>query len=99
MTGHGGRRAGAGRKPGKVSQAKRDLAEAAKEHADAALQVLVDVAGDETASPSARISAAVAILDRGYGRPPQAVAVSNPDGTLQPTRIEIVAVGLDDPPE
>lgn len=72
---HGGARKGAGRKPGKVSQAKRTIAEMAKEHGELALQVLVNVAQDFEAPHAARVSAANALLDRGYGKPMQAVQV------------------------
>ncbi len=68
----GGARPGAGRPPGKVGQAKRELAEMAKEHAPAALQTLADIATNGE-SEAARVSAAVAVLDRAYGKPPQAV--------------------------
>lgn len=68
----GGPRPGAGRKKGKVSQARRDLAEMAREHAPAALQTLMEVATGD-GPESARVSAATAILDRAYGRPPQAL--------------------------
>lgn len=80
MTQHGGRRPGAGRKPGRVSAAKRDIAERAKTHGDAALNALVSIMGDDEAPHSARVSAANAILDRGYGKPRQAVEVSGPAG-------------------
>lgn len=73
MTAHGGKRPGAGRKKGAVSQAKRDLATMAKEHAETALDVLVSIARNPKAASAARVSAATAILDRGYGRPRQAV--------------------------
>lgn len=89
----GGARAGAGRKPGKVSQAKRDLQAMAKEHAADALQVLVDIAKSSSAAEGARVSAATAILDRGYGKPAQSLALSNPDGSsLMPQVIQIVGV-------
>mgnify|MGYP000577886164 CR=1 FL=1 len=68
---HGGRREGAGRKKGAVSKAKREIAEEAKQFASAALATLVDVAQNSD-SDSSRVSAAVAILDRGYGKPHQA---------------------------
>ena len=68
----GGARPGAGRKKGKVGQAKRELAEMAKQHAEAALLTLVEVASGDCAA-SARVSAAIAILDRAYGKPPQAL--------------------------
>lgn len=87
----GGARPGAGRKPGKVSRAKRDIAEKARQHADAALQTLVDVAQDVEAPHSARVSAASAILDRGYGKPPQALHLGGDEGNPIITRVEIVA--------
>jgi hypothetical protein len=73
MATRGGARPGAGRKKGAVSQAKRDLAAMAKDHAEEALEVLVSVAKNPRASSAARVSAATAILDRGFGRPRQAV--------------------------
>jgi len=73
MAQRGGARPGAGRKPGQVSQAKRDIAEMAKGHAEKALEVLISVANNSKAAPAARVSAASAILDRGYGKPRQAV--------------------------
>ena len=72
MAQHGGKRAGAGRKPGAVSKAKRALAEKAKDHADDALETLVKIMKDEKESGSVRVNAANAILDRGYGKPFQA---------------------------
>lgn len=95
MAQRGGKRPGAGRKAGKVSAAKRALAEMAKDHAEAALQTLVHIAtnGDREA---ARVSAATAILDRAYGKPAQSMAISNPDGTaLAPQVIQIVAATND----
>lgn len=71
MAQHGGKRAGAGRKKGAVSQAKRQLADMAKDHAEAALKTLVDIMQNGE-QESARLSAANSILDRGYGKPFQA---------------------------
>jgi hypothetical protein len=70
MTGRGGKRTGAGRKPGATSLAKRDLASLAKQYVDLALSVLVEVATTGT-SESARVVAANSILDRAYGKPIQ----------------------------
>ncbi|PWL17405.1 hypothetical protein DKP76_11545 [Falsochrobactrum shanghaiense] len=87
---HGGARPGAGRKKGKVGQAKRELAEMAKEHAEQALQVLVNIALSGE-SEAARVSAANAILDRGYGRPMQGIDHKSSDGSMTPpTRIELI---------
>lgn len=69
MAQHGGKRAGAGRKPGAVSKAKRELAEMAKDHAEMALGVLAEIAHNKTEAASARVTAANSILDRAYGKP------------------------------
>ena len=68
MAGHGGKRPGAGRKPGVVSKAKRDLSDLAKDYAVKALEALVQIS-TEGESEAARVSASVAILDRAYGKP------------------------------
>lgn len=93
---HGGARAGAGRKKGKVSQAVRDLRDMAKDHAKDALDVLVTIAMSPAAAESARVAAANAILDRGYGKPSQALDHTSSDGSMTPTRIELVALTADD---
>lgn len=93
MAQRGGARPGAGRKKGKVSEAKRELQAMAKDHADQALKVLVDVA-TQGESEAARVSAATAILDRAYGKPTQAVAV---DGTLSAAMTVTYVTTSDDP--
>lgn len=50
----------------RVVMAVRDLA---REHADEAVQVLASIMRDDDAPAGARISAAMEILNRGYGRP------------------------------
>lgn len=71
-SGRGGARPGAGRPKGTPNRATVDqkarLSELARSHADLAFAALVEVA--QTApSDSVRVSAAIAILDRGFGRP------------------------------
>ena len=46
----------------------RDLAKA---HTEEALATLIEVARNQKASSSARVAAATALLDRGWGKPPQ----------------------------
>lgn len=88
----GGARPGAGRKPGKVGAAKRELSEMAKDHAQDALLTLVAIARDGQAPAAARVSAASAILDRGYGKPPQSLEHTGRDGEqLMPSVVQIVA--------
>jgi hypothetical protein len=75
----GGKRPGAGRKPGSKSratiEAKATLSELAKQYAPDALRVLSEIMrGSE--SDSARVAAANSLLDRGYGKPAQAMTLS-----------------------
>lgn len=95
MAQHGGKRPGAGRKPGAVSKAKRELAAIAKEHAEDALAVLVEIMRNGE-NEAARISAANAVLDRGYGKPMQAMTHGgDPDNPL-PAAIGLVFVKPDE---
>ena len=79
----GGKRDGAGRKKGsKVNQLphiapeiKCELRELAREHAGIALEALTKIC-KASDSDAARVSAANAILDRGYGKPSQHVDVN-----------------------
>lgn len=81
---HGGPRQNSGRKPGTKDRAtpnqKQTLSEMAREYTEIALQTLVEVARSGT-SESARVSAAGMLLDRGYGKPIQALSHENPDGS------------------
>ena len=57
----------------------KELAEVqaiARQHSPAAISTLAQIMEDKKAPPAARIAAAQAILDRSYGRPPQAVKLS-----------------------
>lgn len=47
----------------------------AKEHSAMAVTTLADIAGDEQVDPRARVAAATALLDRGWGRPSQDIQV------------------------
>jgi hypothetical protein len=52
-----------------------DIAELARQHTEDAIRTLVEILQDTKASAGARISAANAILDRGYGKAPQSIDV------------------------
>lgn len=70
----------------------RTLSEAAREHSPEALRVLVEALRD----PNTALAAAKEILDRGFGRPAQAVEITGEDGgPVQVTRIELVAQPLE----
>ena len=70
--GHGGKRPGAGRPEGAKNKVSVELGEAAREFTPLALQTLADICKNGT-TEQARIMAATALLDRGHGRPKQAI--------------------------
>jgi hypothetical protein len=59
--------------PGGRPKVIRAVQVAAREHTEEAIDTLVTIMGDEKAHDSARVSAANAILDRGWGRAAQVV--------------------------
>jgi hypothetical protein len=95
--GKGGKRAGAGRKKGSRDRAtieqKGTLEEIARSYTEEALNVLLQVARSSS-SDAARVSAASAILDRGYGKPHQGSTVILDDkrDASDWTRAELVAL-------
>jgi len=58
----------------------RDLA---RTHAEDAISALAEIAADRSVPPSARVSAASELLNRGYGRPPQAIAIAGPSSLAE----------------
>ena len=54
----------------------KDIRAMARSHTDSALNVLRGIMNEVSAPPSARVAAALGILDRGWGRPHQSVEVS-----------------------
>jgi hypothetical protein len=81
----GGARPGAGRPPGSKDKATRlagaTLGELARAHTSEALEAILNTLRN-TESDTARIAAANALLDRGYGKPSQSVDHKNSDGSL-----------------
>jgi hypothetical protein len=76
---------GASGNPSGRPRRAQDLAALAREHTEAAIEVLVEIMTNTAASPGARIAAANALLDRGYGKAPQSADAepSNSDAFLQ----------------
>jgi hypothetical protein len=58
--------------PGGSTKLNRDIKELAREHAPAAIRALVEALAD----PKQRVAAAVALLDRGFGKPKQEIETS-----------------------
>lgn len=69
---HGGKREGAGRPAGSRNRATQEVQELAREHGPDVLSELARLA-KEAESESARVAACNAILDRAYGKAPQAI--------------------------
>lgn len=67
-----GRKTG-GRVAGTPNKATADIKAAAAVHGPRMLQVLADIADDDAQPTPARVAAAVALLDRGFGKPAQAI--------------------------
>ncbi len=65
--------AGQSGNPGGRPKAAHRVRDLARERTEDAIQVLVDIMRDDGAPSAARVSAATAILDRGYGKPSQPV--------------------------
>lgn len=76
--------AAAAERPGARRAAARALA---RRHAGAAIEALADILSDPGASPAARVSAAAALLNWGYGRPAPEPA-AKPDKPLQRVKVE-----------
>lgn len=74
----GGKREGAGRKPGVPNKLTRPIKELAAEHGPAALAKIVGLMDSQ--DQRVVMMAAQELLSRAYGKPPQAQEHSGPDG-------------------
>lgn len=63
----------------KKTEADKHVEELARVSTTSALKTLVSVMESKSSPPSARVSAACAVLDRGWGRAPQTVEIGNKD--------------------
>lgn len=72
-----------GRKPGTPNKATASIRDIAREYTGEAVKALVDVLRDEQQPASARVSAASAILDRGFGKPTTVLAGDEDGGAIQ----------------
>ncbi len=68
-----------------MPKAKAEIRSLARSHTEAAIKVLAGVMNQKKTPPAARVSAAVALLDRGWGKPTQMIA-DDPEG--EPLAVE-----------
>ena len=95
MPKQGGRKAGTPNKvPSPVALVRVALREAAEVYTEQALTTLEGIMNDAKAPPQARVAAANALLDRGHGRPAQAVALTDADGRA-PVLLRVVHQHVD----
>lgn len=77
-----------------MAKAPIEIRSLARSHTEHALNVLVGIMGQTDAPPAARVSAAIYVIDRGWGKPKQALVggdeEDNPISIIQ--RIERVIV-------
>ncbi len=66
-----------GRPAGVPNKANAELKALAQEYTTAALNALVGIVSNTEAPPAARVMAAREILDRGHGKPAQALTVAD----------------------
>jgi hypothetical protein len=65
-----------GRKPGSLNKATADVRAAAQQYTEEAVKTLATAMRAAKAPWNARVTAAIALLDRGHGKPKQSVDVS-----------------------
>lgn len=88
MAVRGGSRPGAGRKPGKPNKLTADVKALAAEYGAQAIRNLAEIANGKDQPAAARVSAANALLDRGFGKPVQAMELTGKDGgPVQQTQV------------
>jgi hypothetical protein len=75
-----------------MPKAVTEIRSLARSHSRTALNVLVGVMRSNEATPAARVAAANAILDRGWGKPAQALESANGGALEMIHRIERVIV-------
>lgn len=62
--------------PGGRPSGLGEIREIARQHTETAINTLVTIMNDSDATPSSRVGAATALLDRGWGRPAQTIEAS-----------------------
>ena len=77
--------------PGGRPKGLSDVIALAREHTELAITTLVDIAKQTKAAPAARVAAASALLDRGWGKPAQAIQATTTNASA------VFILGKDDP--
>jgi hypothetical protein len=85
--------------PGGKPKELRGIQHLARTHAQRMIEVLAEIAENEKATPAARATCAVALLDRGFGKPKETIdanisnAVRNASELTDEQLADIIALG------
>lgn len=63
-----------------MAKAKADIRSLARSHTESAINVLAGIMNQPDANPAARVAAATALLDRGWGKAPQTMSGEDGEG-------------------
>lgn len=75
-----------------MAKTPTDIRSLARSHTKLALDTLVGVASSPEAPHAAKVSAATALLDRGWGKPTQPVSGDDDGPPIKFTQIELIGV-------
>lgn len=79
-----------------MAKTPTDIRSLARAHTESALKTLAGIMNQDEAPAAARVSAAQALLDRGWGKAPQTIS-GDPDSPLEViNRISLVGLSRDD---
>jgi hypothetical protein len=75
-----------------MAKAPTEIKSLARAHTETAIKTLAGIMMQPDAPHAARVSAATALLDRGWGKPTQPIAGDDDAPPVRLTRIELVAL-------
>lgn len=78
-----------------MAKAPTQIKSLARSHTESALNTLVGIMNQPDAPPAARVTAAEAVLSRGWGKPTQPLAGDDDAPPMRVSRIELVPL-IDD---
>jgi hypothetical protein len=74
-----------------MAKAPTEIRSLARSHTETAIRVLAGIMQEENAPHAARVSAAQALLDRGWGKPTQPIAGDEDAPPVRISKIELIA--------
>ena len=80
-----------------MAKATADIRSLARAQTGLAIRTLTGICGSKAAPAAARVSAAAALLDRGWGKAPQ-VHSGEDGGSIQVVIRQIIDIGKEEPP-